>query len=121
EKTSLGLYLDFNPADRAADDLDRLLRFVRQYHSRSFFLHRLKTQGSEVSHETRLWDHGDNAWSVLRNLHDRRSQDDRYDTVIRWMREAFPSFDGLVLEQTGPSTVYASFQEKGRRSVIRAS
>jgi predicted ATPase len=121
DKTSLGLYLDFNPTDRAAEHLDRLLRFVRYYHSRSFFLHRLRTQGSEVSYETRLWDHGDNVWSVLRNLHDRRSLDDRYDTIVKWMKLAFPTFDGLILEQTGPNTVYASFQEKGRRSMIRAS
>ncbi len=37
------------------------------------------------------------------------------------MRESFPSFDGLRLEQTGPSTVYAHFWEKGRRREIHAS
>jgi predicted ATPase len=121
EKLSLGLYLDFNQGDAQADDLDRLLHFVRHYHSRSFFLHRLKVQGSDVSHETRLWDRGDNCWSVLRNLHDRRAVDNRYDTIMRFMRRSFPSFDGLVLEQTGPTTVYASFRERGRRKEIMAS
>jgi predicted ATPase len=121
EKLSLGLYLDFNQGDRQAEDLDRLLHFVRHYHSRSFFLHRLKVQGSDVSHETRLWDRGDNCWSVLRNLHDRRSVDNRYDTIVKFMGKSFPSFDGLVLEQTGPSTVYASFRERGRRKEIMAS
>lgn len=37
------------------------------------------------------------------------------------MRESFPSFDQLVLEQTGGNSVYASILEKGRRKEIRAS
>ena len=121
EKLSLGLYLDFNREDRASADLDLLLHFVRSYHSRSFFLHRLKSKGSESSHETRLWEHADNAFSVLRNLHDRKSVDKRYDTIMRYMADSFPSFDGLLLEQTGPTTVYANFREKGRRKEIHAS
>ena len=47
--------------------------------------------------------------------------DERYDTIIRYMRRAFPDFDGIVLEQTGPGSVYASFLEKGRRQGILAS
>jgi predicted ATPase len=121
EKLSLGLYLDFNPWDRQSEELDRLLHFIRHYHSRSFFLHRLKDKGSDVSHEMRLWDRGDNCWSVLRNLHDRRAIDNRFETIMRFMGRSFPAFDGLVLEQTGPSTVYASFRERGRRKEIMAS
>jgi predicted ATPase len=121
EKLSLGLYLDFNQGDRASADFDRLLHFVRYYPSRSFFLYRLKSKGSESSHETRLWEHADNAFSVLRNLHDRKSVDDRYDTIMRFMVESFPSFDGLLLEQTSPTTVYARFREKGHRKEIHAS
>lgn len=121
EKLSLGLYLDFNQGDMEAEDLDRLIHFVRHYHSRSFFLHRLKHQGSDSSHETRLWDRGDNCWSVMRNLHDRWEMDERYDTIMKFMSKSFPSFDGLVLEQTGPTTVYARFREKGRRKEIMAS
>ena len=120
-RLSLGLFLDFNRGDEEAGHLDRLLHFIRLYHSRSFFLYRLKRQGSESSHETRLWDLGDNAWSVLRNLQDKRSIDDRYDTIMRYMAEAFPIFDGIVLEQTGPASVYAGFLEKGRRREILAS
>jgi predicted ATPase len=121
DKLSLGLYLDFNPGDRESADLERMLRFVRYYHSRSFFLYRLKVQGSEVGHETKLWERGENLWSVLRNLHDRRRIDGRFDTIMRYMRESFPSFDGLRLEQTGPTTVYAHFQEKGKSKEIYAS
>ena len=121
QKLSLGLFLDFNQSDEEAGYLDKLLHFIRLYHSRSFLLNRVKRRGSESSHETRLWPLGDNAWSVIRNLHDKRSVDGRYDTIMRYMAEAFPVFDGIVLEQTGPTSVYASFLEKGRRSAILAS
>jgi predicted ATPase len=121
EKLTLSLYLGFNPADEEAGSLDRLLHFVRFYHSRSFFLHRLKTQGSESSPDVRLWDRGDNAWSVLRNLHDRKNRDDRFETIMQFMREAFPSFDDMIIEQTGPNSVYAHFFEKSRSRPILAS
>ena len=121
EKPSLGLFLDFNRGDAEAGYLDRLLHFVRLYHSRSFHLWPLKTKGSESSQDTRLWDLGNNAWSVLRNLHDKQNVDRRYGTILRYMTEAFPLFDDIVLEQTGPTSVYASFLEKGRREGIFAS
>jgi predicted ATPase len=120
-KLSLGRYLDSDPRAREAADLDRLLRFVHFYHSRSFFLYRIKKFGSEVGHETWLQGRGDNVWSVLRNLHDKRSVDNRYDTIMELMAESFPSFDGLVFEQTGPVSIYANFLEKGRGRSIAAS
>ena len=40
---------------------------------------------------------------------------------MNYMAEAFPAFDDIVLEQTGPSSVYASFQEKDRRREILVS
>ena len=121
EKLSLGLFLDFNRGDAEAGYLDRLLHYVRRYHSRSFHLWRLKQTGSESGHETRLWDLGNNAWSVLRNLQDKQNVDDRYGMIMQYMSEAFPGFDGIVLEQTGPTSVYAQFQERGRRDAIFAS
>ena len=121
DKISLGLFLDFNRGDPEAIKLDRVLRFVRLYHSRSFRLRALKKSGSESSHQLRLWDLGDNAWSVLRNVQDRRNVDDRYNTIMGYMAEAFPFFEDIVLEQTGPSSVYATFREKGRREAIFAS
>ena len=121
EKPSLNLFLNFNDRDEEAAALDRLLHFVRLYNSRSFHIRPLKRRGSESSHQTRLWDFGNNAWSVLRNLQDKRNVDERYDTIMGHMAEAFPMFDGIVLEQTGPTSVYASFQEKGRRDGIYAS
>jgi len=121
EKLSLSRYLDYDAKNTEATGLDHLLHFVRFYHTRSFFLYRLKRQGSETSHEFRLWERGDNAWSVLRNLHDKRNVDERFDTIMQFMRESFPSFHELVLEQTGVNSVYASILEKGRRKEIRAS
>ena len=121
EKLTLGLFLDFNRGDEEAGHLDRLLHFIRLYHSRSFLLRPLKRTGSESSPHTGLWDLGHNAWSVLRNLQDKRNRDERYSTIMRHMAEAFPLFDDIVLEQTGPTSVYASFMEKGRRDGIFAS
>ena len=121
EKLSLGLFLDFNRGDEEAGHLSRLLHNVRFYHSRYFLLRVLKGAGSASSPQTRLWDLGNNAWSVLRNLQDKRNVDERYDTIMRYMAEAFPMFDDIVLEQTGPRSVYASFMERGRRSGIFAS
>ena len=121
DKLTLGLFLDFNRGDEEAGNLNRLLHYVRLYHSRSFHLMPLKRAGSDSSHHTRLWDFGNNAWSVLRNLQDKRNVDERYKTIMRHMTEAFPTFDEIVLEQTGPSSVYAIFMEKGRRSGIFAS
>lgn len=121
DRISLGLFLDFNPGEPEAGHLDHLLHFVRLYHSRSFRLRALKKTGSESSHQTRLWDLGDNAWAVLRNVQDRRNVDRRYNTIMGYMAEAFPAFQDIVLEQTGPSSVYASFLEKGRSEAIFAS
>ena len=120
DKLSLSLFLNFNARNEEAADLDRLLHFVRLYNSRSFHIWPLKRRGSESSHQVRLWDVGNNAWSVLRNLQDRRNVDDRYDRIMKYMAEAFPAFDGIVLEQTGPTSVYASFLEKGRRYPVYA-
>ena len=121
EKLTMGLFLDFNRGDEEAGSLNRLLHYIRFYHARSFLLKSLKRTGSESSAQTRLWDLGNNAWSVLRNLQDKRNVDESYDTIMRHMREAFPLFDDIVLEQTGPSSVYAIFMEKGRREGIFAS
>jgi hypothetical protein len=121
EKLSLGMYLDFNPRDHAAAELDRALRFVRFYHARSFDFRWLRYKGSDVSHEWRLEGWGRNAWSVLRNLHDRRSVDERYDTIMKYMADSFPTFKGLLLEQTGPTTVYAQFLRQGSNKPLYAS
>ena len=121
EKLSLSRYLDHEPHCDEVSELDRLLRFTHFYNSRSMNLYRLKKLGSETGYEAYLSDRVENLWSVLRNLEGRRQLDDRYSTIMKYMAEAFPTFEGLVIEPTGPSTLYASFLERDRRGPIRAS
>ena len=89
QKLSLGPFRDFNQGHSDAGYLDKLLHFTRLYYSRSFLLWRLKRRGSESSHETRPWDLGNNAWSVLRNLQDKRNVDERYNTIMDYMTRAY--------------------------------
>lgn len=128
EKLAFTRYLAFEDSSTEASELDRLLRFVHLYHSREADLYGLKKQGSESTYHTWLWERCQNLWSVLRNLHDKRNADERYDpttvrydTIVNFMKESFPSFDNLLIEQTGPNTVYGSFYERGRRHPIQAS
>ena len=86
ERLSLNRYLDYTDCDEAAE-LDRILHFVRSYHSRSFNLYRLKRYGSESSYETTVWTFANNLWSVLRNLESKRRLDNRYETVMGYMRK----------------------------------
>jgi len=121
EKLALTRYVDFEEYCLEASELNRLLHFIHFHHSRSIDLFRLKKFGSESSYQTRLWDRGHNLWSVLRNLHDKRAFDERFETIINLMRQSFPAFKDLLIEQTGPSTVYGNFIEQGLRQPIKAS
>ncbi len=121
EKLALSRYVAFENSEPAASNIDNLLRVVRNYNSRSASLFKIKRFGSESDSGERLQDRCDNLWSVLRNLHDKRVIDERYDTIISFMQESFPAFDNLFFEQTGRYTVYGNFLEKGRRKPIRSS
>jgi len=121
EKLALTRYIDFEEYSFEASELNRLLHFIHSHHSRSIDLFRLKKFGSESSYQTRLWDRGQNLWSVLRNLHDKQAFDERFETITNLMRQSFPAFKDLLIEQTGPSTVYGNFIEQGLRQPIKAS
>jgi len=121
EKLALSRYVAFENSEPAASNIDTLLRVVRNYNSRSASLFKIKRFGSESDSGERLQDRCENLWSVLRNLHDKRVIDERYDTIISFMQESFPAFDNLFFEQTGRYTVYGNFLEKGRRKPIRSS
>lgn len=121
EKLALSRYVAFENSEPAASNIDNLLRVVRNYNSRSASLFKIKRFGSESDSGDRLQDRCENLWSVLRNLHDKRVIDERYDTIISFMQESFPAFDNLFFEQTGRYTVYGNFLEKGRRKPIRSS
>ena len=107
--------LDLSPE---AAQLESLLRVVHFY--RKPDLGKLKTLGSPSSHQTLLEHRGRNLWSVLRNLHDRRDFDERYNTIMEFMKKSFPRFEGLFIEQTGPQSVYGHAFQKALRQPIPA-
>lgn len=107
--------------NQTAQSLVELLRSIKHYPSRQFALSQLKTRGSESSYESHVWENAENLWSVLRNLHDRRSVDSRYDTIIEFMRKAFPTFQEMVFVQTGPTSVYAEYMDSRLSRPIPAS
>lgn len=122
EKLALTRYVDFEDGAGEANEVHRILRFLHLYKAREADLFGLKRNGSESSHQTWLWERGQNLFSVLRNLKDRRGLDSRYETIIGYMRKAFPNdFIDVFLEQTGPNSVYGSFQQEGLRDLIQAS
>ncbi len=121
ERLALIKYLDLENSAPEALEMDQLLRSVKFYHSRGADFHGLKRRGSEAGYQDQVRSRFENLWSVLRNLHDRRAIDGRYDTILDFMRESFPSFKDLLIEQTGPDTVYGSIIERGRRRPIPAS
>lgn len=124
EKPSLERQLALDQDLEEVNEVDKLLHFVNMFRSRDFRFYSLQKYGSEISHETRLWSpSAQNLWSVLRNIKDKREspKDDRYDTIMDFMKEAFPSFKGLELEQTGPSSIYCSFYDSRRTKPIHAS
>jgi predicted ATPase len=118
---SLGRYVLLDMDRGKVDELDRSLSHIRFYPSRALDLRSIKQKGSEQGHEFRLWETGQNLWSVLRNLLGKRAVDDRYDTIIDFMRQSFPAFRDLVIEPTGPASVYGSFVERGRSRPVLAS
>lgn len=121
DKLSLAVYLALEKSFEPAVRLDRLLRFLHFHHCRLFDLYKLKKFGSEAGHETWLFPRGENLFSVLRNLQGRQGADGRYATIRGFMRESFLGFEDLVLDATGPVSVYGSFMEKGHRQPIHAS
>ncbi len=120
-KLALERYLDQFPEVEPSRALATVLRATRWHHSRSFRWWPLKVRGSEIGSSVVLAEDGRNLWSVLRNLHDRRSIDGRYDTILEYMREGFPGFRDLVFEATGPTSVYCSMVDARRKAPVAAS
>ena len=121
ERISLPHYLDYNSKHVEAAELNSALLEVRKYDSRSMKLYPLRKHGSESGYHRWLSGWGENLWSVLRNAQGRRAIDDSYETILRFMTRSFPGFLDLVLEASGPGSVYGSIVEKGLRAPIRAS
>ncbi len=123
EKPALSRYIELLNDSEAheAHGLYELLQNVRFHHSRSARFHHLRRLGSENRRETRLSADCDNLWSVLRNLRDKSNADERYNTIIKFMKESFPDFKELSFELTGPGSLYAEFMEENRRKPVPAS
>ncbi len=122
ERLSLNNYLMFADVGIEATDIDLLLRSLHLYASRSVNLFQLRRFGSEASVHTYPWDRWQNLWSALRNLHDKRAFDDRFNTIIDFMRKAFPgTFKDLTFEQIGADRVGGSFVVRGHAVPIQAS
>jgi predicted ATPase len=121
DKLSVGLYLAFNPSDNASVDLDYTFKNLRQYSSRSFFLYAIKSRGCDAEPGVRLSDRAENLWSVLRNLNDKRDLDERFDTIMHFMRRSFPGFSAVSIEQTGSNSVSGRFLESHLKGPMSAS
>ena len=121
DKLALTLYRGHKTRCPVADEIDGLLQMTHMFSSRGFHLKYLKRLGSESDHQTCLDHQSRRLWSVLRNLHDRRNVDNRYDTIVEFMSECFPDFKDLFIEQTGPNSVYGYFLVKSLRQPLAAS
>lgn len=122
ERLALNNFLLFSEPREESLEVDALLKSLHLYSSRAVNMFQLRRLGSESSVHTYPWDRWQNLWSALRNLNDRRAIDDRFDTIIGYMRRAFPrSFKDLVLESLGADRVGGSFVEQGRSQPIQAS
>ena len=126
DELALVRYVRFPSADEATYhgdvvDMKVMLSSIRAYDCHDFDLPWITERGSKAGIEVLLAHDARNIWSVLRNLRDRDEVDYPYDTIMRFMAESFPAFDGLRLESTGPASVYGSFLEKYRRGQVPAS
>ncbi|HEY2341375.1 MAG TPA: AAA family ATPase [Chthoniobacteraceae bacterium] len=122
EKPAFSNYLLFTDPAPETSGFDEILHAIHLYASRSANFFQLRRLGSESTPHTFLYDRWQNLWSALRNLHGRRALDERFETILGFMRKGFPgAFRDLVFDQFGPDRVYASFVEENRRQPIAAS
>ena len=102
--------------------MNNLLRSVRFFASRDISLKKLQRFGSATDGPIQsLSEDCSNIWAVLRQLHDKQRIDKRYKVIESYLQRAFPRFDGMIFEQSGPNEVIGFFLEKNRREPLRAS
>jgi len=121
EALSLLRYVDSYPLTNEAVEMKDALESVNFRLAREDSIEKLKRLGSESSYHLMLSDGSENLWSVLRNLRDRSVLDSRYEAIMRFMQQSFPSFRNLLFEQTGSNSLYASMIEEERQKPIPAS
>ena len=122
EDLALNQYKLLSKGDDEGIELVSLLRSLHCYSGREVNLSNLRRIGCESGTRTYPLERWENLWSALRNLNDQRAIDERFETIIQYMRKAFPqAFRDLVFEQFGPERVTGSSVEHGRRRPIQAS
>jgi predicted ATPase len=98
--------------------IKQFLHRVRYYQTRYANFSFLRQPSPQTTDETPLSETGNNLWSVLYQLFDKQSIYNKYNTIIKFMQESFPSFQRLQFEANTPG--YAHFIEKGRHKPIEA-
>lgn len=122
ERLALSNFMLLCPPEVEAEQVNNALRSIHFYSSRSVNLYQLRRLGSDGSVHTYPFNRWQNLWSALRNLQGRGPMDNRYKTIIGYMRDAFPqSFKDLLIEPLGPERVGGSIVEPKRANPILAS
>lgn len=121
-KLVLERLVDDGPAAAELSKLRGLLMGVELIGSRDINLHSVRTSGSQMGASLKLDPAGSNLWFVLQGLYNARQFEPagRYDTIVGYMRKAFPAFDdvGLVAVQ---SRVYGLFKMKDVSRPVESS
>lgn len=121
ERLSLDVLQFYDQSNPAVSSLDQTLRNLRYFHCRSFNLYALRHRGSENGTDWRLNESGINLWTILRNLESRRAVDKRYSEIRKFLKQAFPALDDVILQASGPDFNTGSFLEFGSEFEVRPS
>jgi predicted ATPase len=84
-------------------ELEPIVNALKQYRYYSGYnLFRLRQSGSTQSNDLYLHPSGENVFSVLRNWRDRRETRERFQFVMKWLKNAFPDcFSELEFDLVG--------------------
>ncbi len=99
-------------------DALRALQSYRHYQNPHIWT--LRTQGSQVGHDTFLHPTGQNAFTVLRNWSGDRPERHRFSFVLEALRDAFPGIFEDLSFPPGGNTVAAEFFSAGSDRPVQA-
>jgi predicted ATPase len=77
-------------------------------------IEKLRMGGSHFTGISELSDNGENLWALLAELFLARDHDGRYIEIDRWMRKAFPEYNGIQMIPASSGHMWASFLQKHR-------
>jgi len=92
--------------------LGETLRSVRWFDPRKVSAEKLRKEGTPFTNEIELHPNASELWTVFRMLADLREVDNRFNTIIRYMREAFPKLRTILPFPLTPESTYAKFVEE---------